>query len=282
MRKVIIIGSGPAGITAAIELKRNKIDPLILSKDLGALGDYHGAVENYYGFSSITGDALSKAGVLQAKEMDIEILMNSVISISEVEGGFLVKTEKASFSTQTVLLATGKQRQTLDIPGYKTYKGKGISLCAACDGFLFRKKKIALVGSGAYMLHELSYLNRIADDVTVFTHGQDLNQTIENNVIKDKIVRFIGEDKITHIETTNGLYPVGGVFIALGIPTTLTFALQLGVVVQNQNVIVDQNYMTNISGLFAAGDMIGGRLQIVKASYDGMMAAQSIIDYLEK
>jgi thioredoxin reductase (NADPH) len=283
MKQVIIIGSGPAGITAAIELKRNKIDPLLISKDLGALGGYHGLVENYYGFDGkITGDELAKKGVLQAKSIEIDMIEDSVISISEIEGGFLVKTERDSFSSQTVLLATGKQRQTLDIPGYKTFKGKGISLCAACDGYFFRKKKIAVVGYGPYMLHELAYLNRIASDVSVFTHGHDLEDPIENPVIKDEILKFVGNEKITHIETKNGLYEVGGVFIAIGTPTTLTFALQLGILVENNNVKVDQNYMTNIPGLFAAGDMIGGRLQIVKASYDGMMAAESIIDYLEK
>jgi thioredoxin reductase (NADPH) len=105
---------------------------------------------------------------------------------------------------------------------------------------------------------------------------------VKNPVVKDKITKFVGTEKITHIETKNGSYPIEGVFIALGIPSSVEFASQLGVIIEKNNLVVDANYMTNIPGLFAAGDIIGGKLQIAKAVYDGMNAADAIYSYLKK
>ncbi|MCF7930981.1 MAG: FAD-dependent oxidoreductase [Acholeplasmataceae bacterium] len=282
MKKVIIIGYGPAGVTAAIYLKRTGIDPLVIGKDLGALDGYSDLVENFYGFSEpIEGYKLIQNGVDQAKNLGIEVITDSVISLKQDETGFVVKTQKKSYHSEAVLLATGKTRQTLNIPGFSKYRGKGISMCATCDGYFYRRKKLAIVGCGPYMLHELEYLNRISADVTVFTHGNELPNLTENPVVFDQILSFKGDDKITHIVTNKGEYPVDGVFIALGVPSSIDFASQLGVVVEKNNISVDQNYQTNIEGLFAAGDIIGGKLQIAKSVYDGMQAADSIYSFLK-
>ncbi len=282
MKKVIIIGYGPAGVTAAIYLKRTGIDPLVIGKDLGALDGYTDLVENYYGFSEpIEGHKLIQKGVDQAKKLGIEVITDSVISLNQNEAGFVVTTQKNTYEAEAVLLATGKTRQTLNIPGFLKFRGKGISMCATCDGYFYRRKKLAIVGCGAYMQHELEYLNRISNDITVFTHGNQLPSKVENPVVLDQILSFKGDEKISHIVTDKGEYPVDGVFIALGVPSSIDFASQLGVIVEKNNIAVDEDYQTNIEGLFAAGDIIGGRLQISKSVYDGMQAADSIYMYLK-
>ncbi|MBN2300248.1 MAG: FAD-dependent oxidoreductase [Acholeplasmataceae bacterium] len=283
MKKIIIIGYGPAGVSAALYLKRAGLNPLVIGKDLGALDGYSDLVENYYGFSEpIEGRKLIQSGVVQAKNLGVEIITDSVISLKQGEKGFIVTTTTNQYASEAVLLATGKTRQTLNIPGFKKFRGKGISLCATCDGYFYRRKKLAIVGCGAYMQHELEYLNRVSKDVTVFTHGHELTCTVENDVNTAKIIRFIGDEKISHIVTDQGEVPVDGVFIALGVPSSIDFASQLGVIVEKNNISVDENYQTNIEGLFAAGDIIGGKLQIAKAVYDGMQAADSIYSYLNK
>lgn len=270
MKKVIIIGYGPAGISAAIYLKRAGIDPLVIGKDLGALEGYADLIENYYGFSEpIEGKKLIEQGIEQAKRLKIEVLHDSVISLKPGETGFTVVTTKHKYQAHSVLLSTGKTRTTLNIPGFIKYRGKGISLCATCDGYFYRKKKLAIIGCGAYMLHELEYLSRLTSDITIFTHGNDLDSDLEYPIIKDPVLSFKGTDRVTHIETTQSLYPIDGVFIALGVPSSIDFASQLGVIVEKNSLVVDENYQTNVEGLFAAGDIIGGKLQIAKAVYEG-------------
>jgi thioredoxin reductase (NADPH) len=283
MKPVIIIGYGPAGITAGIYLKRNNINAMIIGKDLGALDGYTDLVENYYGFAEpIPGKTLIAQGVEQAKHMGIQVVTDSVISLKEIEGGFEVSTAKHKYQAKAVLLATGKTRTTINKPGFIKYRGKGISMCATCDGYFYRRKKIAVVGCGAYMLHELEYLSRMSHDVTIFTDGRPLEDEVNHKVVTEPIVSFLGTEKVTHIETTNNQYEVDGVFIALGTPSSVEFASQLGVIVEKNNLLVNDQYETNIPGLFAAGDIIGGKLQIAKAVYDGMMVADSIYKYLGK
>ncbi|PKK92509.1 MAG: thioredoxin reductase, partial [Tenericutes bacterium HGW-Tenericutes-6] len=126
MNKVVIIGYGPAGITAAIYLKRAGIDPLVIGKDLGALDGYSSLVENYYGLSEpIEGRKLIKQGDDQAKKLGIKIITDSVISLKQEDSHFIIVTEKGKYTSESVLLATGKTRQTLNIPGFNTYRGKG-------------------------------------------------------------------------------------------------------------------------------------------------------------
>lgn len=281
MKDAIIIGYGPAGIQAAIYLKRQGIDPLVIGKDLGALEGYEDMVENYYGLvEPIYGKDLIRNGIEQAKKLGIEVITDSVISLKSVGEIFHVITQHNHYETKTVLLATGKTRRTMKRQGFSQFRGKGISMCAICDGFFYRRKKVAVIGCGPYMLHELEYLKKMTNDVTVFTDGHELMVTVDVPVVHEKITKFLGTDKLSHIETTNGQYEVNGVFIALGTPSSVDFASQLGVIIEKNNLVVDKNYMTNIPGLFAAGDIIGGKLQIIKAAYDGMNAADAIYSYL--
>lgn len=284
MRKIIIIGFGPAGTSAAIYLKRAGFHPIVIGKDYGALTNYPEKIENYYGFSEpILGQSLIKNGVKQAKKIGIEIIHDSVISLDQEDGFFYVKTTTSNFIAKAVVLATGKKRDTLSLPGFNKFKGKGISLCATCDGYFFRRKKIALIGYGPYMINELEVLTRINKDIVIFSHNHDLSQEVDFPVVNKEIKSFLGDNRLSHIETVDGKrHHVDGAFIAIGAPSSLEFAAKLGVILENENIVVDSTYQTNIEGLFAIGDVIGGKLQISKAVYDGMMVSDSIKKYLDK
>jgi len=282
MNQVIIIGKGPAGISAAIYLKRAGIDPIVIGKDLGALGDYKSTIENYYGFDQpIDGKKLIEDGIKQASFLGIQIIDETVISIKDNIDHFSVITKTSNLQSETVLLATGKTRENLSIPGYRKFKGKGISMCATCDGYFYRKKKIGIVGCGHYMKHELEYLSRMTKEITVFTHGNELDEDLGFPIIKEPILEFGGIDKISYVKTKNGTHEVDGLFIALGAPSSIEFANQLGLIVEKGNLIIDQEYQTNVPGIFAAGDITGGKLQIAKAVYDGMEVADYIYKYLK-
>ncbi len=284
MKKIVIIGHGPAGISAAIYLKRSGHHPIVIGKDYGAFSYDDIPIENYYGFSKpITGKKLIENGVAQAERLGIEIVYDSVIDIKPIlYDRYEVITEKHQYDAAVVLLATGKRRLKLSIPGFKRLRGKGISFCATCDGFFYRKKKIAIIGCGSYMQHELQHLENLTDDITVFTNDHELAVPVNHKVVTSKIVSFSGDTKLETIDTENGPYNVDGAFIAIGTPSSVDFAQKLGVIVESNSLLVNDNYETNVPGLFAAGDVIGGKLQIAKAVYDGMMAAESIKNYLNK
>lgn len=282
MKQIIIIGYGPAGISAAIYLKRAGMNPFVIGKDHGSFSSGQEIVDNYYGFpDAINGKTLIKNGLKQAKRLGIELSNESVIGLQETATGFKIQTEKHVYETRSILLATGKRRLALKKPGFKNYLGKGISLCATCDGFFYRKKKLALIGSGKYMLQELNHLKRVTNDITLFTNGKTLDESIDLPIVTEPIVSFQGDSKLKSIQTTTQSYDVDGVFVAIGTPSALEFAQTLGILMDKQNIVVDKNYQTNIPGLFAAGDIIGGKLQIAKAVYDGMMVAESIYAYLK-
>lgn len=283
MKDVIIIGMGPAGISAAIYLKRAGLNPVVIGKDYGALSDYPEKVENYYGFAKpILGEDLIKEGINQAKGLDIEIIHDSVIALDQIDNHFKVKSVNHRLQSKVVILATGKKRMTLSIPGFNKLKGKGISLCAACDGYFFRRKRIGVIGCGPYMLHELEVLKEINQNITVFTDANELKEDVDFPIVHSKITKFLGVDRLEGIETEDGkVHDIQGAFIAVGAPSSIDFATKLGVVVEKNSLVIDQKYQTNVPGLFAIGDVIGGKLQIAKAVYDGMMVADHVKSYLK-
>ena len=279
MYDTIIIGNGPAGISGAIYLKRFNLNPLVIGKDLGALAksDY---IDNYYGVPHIKGSDLIKTGIAQAKSLGIEVLTDEVVSIEYAAKGFIVKTINNSYEAKTVFLTTGKTRTTLLAKNLKEYEGKGISYCAICDGFFYRGKKLGLVGNSHFMKSELEVLKKFTSDITIFTNGLECDLKNEN-IVKDKIVSFTGnEDHVTGLDTELNHYDLDGVFIAIGSASAFSFAKHLGLVLDSQNNIVVSDYQTNIPGIFAGGDIIGGFPQVAKAVSDGALASIEIKKYL--
>ena len=279
MYDTIVIGNGPAGISGAIYLKRFNYNVLVIGKDLGALeGDHY--IDNYYGLKHIKGSDLINSGIEQARDLGIDVLKDEVVAIEYGANGFVVKTINSSYETKTVFLTAGKPRTKLLIGSLKEYEGKGISYCAICDGFFFRNKKIGIVGNSYYMKNELEVLKKFSSDITVFTNGLDTD-VLDTKVVKDKLVTFTGdENKLTGLDTLNAHYDLDACFIAIGSANATSFAKHLGLQIDEKDNIVVNNFMTNIPGIFAGGDIIGGLAQVCKAVCDGALASLEIKKYL--
>lgn len=277
MFDTIVIGNGPAGISCAIYLKRFGFNVLVIGMDEGTL-KINTSIENYYGIDSVKSVDLIKNGISQAKNLGIEVLQEEVINI-ELSNDFIVVTSGGIYTSKTVFLGTGKVRKKLNIKGLKEFEGKGISYCAVCDGFIYRKKRIAVIGSGDYMKSELEVLKRFTKDLFVFTNGLDTD-IIDCEVVKDEIVEFSGDGVLKAIITKNNTYAVDAAFIAVGSQDTLSLAKHLGLIVDESGDLIVTNSHTNISGIFAGGDCVQGIKQIVKAAADGCTAAYEIKEYL--
>jgi thioredoxin reductase (NADPH) len=276
----IVIGQGPAGVTCAIYLKRYNLNPLVIGKDFGAL-ETKTVIDNYYGIAHIDGKELIQKGINQAKDLGIEFYNDEVISL-DIFDGLKVICKNKTFETKSIFIATGKERTKLILPNLKNFEGKGISYCATCDGFFYKKKRIGIVGDGAYMLSELEVLKKFSDDVFVFTNGKDL-EVDNTKTYKEKIKDVYGSDTLQGVELIDGTkVDLDGLFIAVGSAGALSFGKHLGLELDDKSNIVVKNYMTNIDGIFAGGDAIGGLLQVSKATGDGAQAALMIKNYLQK
>ena len=280
MYDVIIIGSGPAGISAGIYLKRAKKNVLIISKGNSALEKAE-KIDNYYGVLSVSGKELYELGIEQAKALDIHIENDEVTNIS-FENNFIVTTVNRQFESKYVIIATGTNRKTPNIKGIKEFEGKGVSYCAICDAFFYRNKDVAVLGNGNYAIHEASHLKPIAKSVIILTNGKEIveNRSMQEFEIEETPIReFRGTNVIEEIEfDNNNTKKIDGVFIAIGTASSTDLAKKIGAVVKNNNIVVDENMETTVKGMYACGDCTGGLLQVNKAVYEGAKAALSIIN----
>ena len=285
MLDCIIIGNGPAGVSAALYTKRANLNTLVIGKDNGALSKAD-KIENYYGFpGGISGKELVELGLSQLKDLNIDCLNEEVVAIKNEENIFVVITNKNEYKAKSVIIATGANRKVPKIEGIKEYEGKGVSYCAICDAFFFRNKDVAVLGNGEYALHEIGELLPVVNSVRVLTNGKEKISVRDDRItVYDKnIKRLSGNDRLEKVEfEDNTDINVSAVFVAEGIASSIDFARRIGAMVEGNNIVVDKNYMTNIPGLFAAGDAIGGLLQISKAVSDGAGAGIAVINYVRK
>lgn len=279
MYDVVIIGSGPAGISAGIYLKRAKKNILIISHGKSALEKAH-KIENYYGIESISGKELYELGLKQARNFEIPIEQDEVTNIAW-DGHFVITTVNNEYEAENVIIATGTNRNSPNIKGIKEFEGKGVSYCAICDAFFFRNKNVAVIGNGNYAIHEAKQLKPVANSVTIFTNGEKMleNRDASDFAVEEAPIReFRGIDKIEEVEFEgNKTEKIDGVFIAIGTASSADLARKIGANVKNNNIVVNENMETNVKGLYACGDCTGGLLQINKAVYEGAKAAMSII-----
>ena len=281
MYNTIIIGAGPAGITAGLYLKRANIDVMIIENEDSALMKTE-KIENYYGFEhEITGKELYENGILQAKNLNIPVFQEEVLKI-EIENIYKVYTDKKVYETKNIILATGNKKNKPNIDGIDEFEGKGISYCAICDAFFYRQKNVAIIGSGNYAFSELKDLINIAKKVTILTNGRDIRENrssaTEVDICTKKIKKITGEHRVSKvIFDDNTTIDLDGIFIAEGVAGTLDFAKKLGIITNKNKIVVDNNMRTNINNIYACGDCTGGILQISKATYEGMIAAFDII-----
>lgn len=302
MYDCIIIGAGPAGMTAAIYTARKKLKTLLVTKEIGGQMIWSSDIENYTGFSLITGSELTAKFQehLESLKDDLEVKTGvEIISLEKNITSFSLEDKQGnSYYSKTVIIATGKNPKHLGIPGEKEFYGHGVSTCATCDAPLYKNKTVAIVGGGNSALDAIVSLAKLAKKVFVVNINQQL---VGDEIIKEKAIAFsnveiinntkaiavIGEKQVTQLEIQefgkdNRKLDVDGVFIEIGYEPSTDFDNLTG---KNNSgeIKVDSNLQTTMAGLFAAGDVNDAwGEQIVIAAGEGAKAAMSVSNYLNK
>ena len=286
MAKVVIIGSGPAGVSAALYTARAGIDTTVLTRGPGALARAEG-IENYYGVPGpVSGAELERRGIEGAKAVGVQFVEAEAVGLTFTDK-LTVETLSGDYPADVVILATGASRAAPPIPGLKALEGHGVGYCATCDAFFYRGKDVAVLGSGEYALHEASALLPLAKSVTLLTGGAPLTAEFppEIALCTEKVEAILGEEagKVTGVRLAGGReLPLDGVFVALGVAGSTALARKMGAEVDGNRIVVDEHMMTTVPGLFAAGDCTGGLLQVAKAVYEGAMAGNEAAKALRK
>lgn len=277
---VIIIGAGPAGISAGLYTKRANKKTLIIYNNESSL-EKATKIENYYGFENgISGEELYKKGIEQAKNLGINVKKEEVIKIDKIKDIFKVKTVNENYTAKNVVLATGNKKNKPDIKNIEKFDGKGVSYCAICDGFFYRGKDVVVIGNGNYAIAETNDLINIVNHVTILTNGKKIPEFRAENVDIEnrKAVAIEGNDNVEAVELDDGTkLKTDGVFVAQGVAGSTDFARKIGALVKNEKIVVNEKMQTTVEGLYACGDCIGGTLQVAKAVNDGMIAGIDII-----
>ena len=280
MKQLVIIGQGPAGISAALYAVRGGADVTVIANGAGALARA-GLIQNYYGFEDgISGRELIEAGVRQAEKLGVRIVRGELFGIEYGEEGFAVKTSAGTLDAGAVVIACGTQRNTPPIAGIDAFDGRGVSYCAVCDAFFFRGKKVGVVGSGAYAASEYEVLKGVIQDVTALTNGEAPQFSLPCDT--RKIARLEGGDALERVVFEDGSAEAfDGLFIACGTAGAFELSRKLGLETANGKIVTDERRATNVPGIFAAGDCTAGMQQIAKAVCDGMIAGTEALKYLK-
>lgn len=284
MPNIIIVGSGPAGVSAALYTARAGLDTTVLTKGSGAL-DRAEMIQNYYGFAEpISGAELERRGIEGAKAVGVKFVNTEVVGLTYTDR-LTVETLTGDYPADAVILATGASRAVPKIPGLPGLEGHGVSYCATCDAFFYRGKDVAVLGNGEYALHEVQALLPVAKSVTLLTNGMPLTAEFppEVKVYVDKVNAILGEERVSGVQLVDGTeLPLAGVFVAMGVAGSTALARKLGAEVNGNRIVTDEHMMTTILGLYAAGDCTGGLLQVAKAVYEGALAGTEAVKALRK
>ena len=293
MFDVTIIGAGPAGISSALYAKRAGLNVLVLYYGESQLEKAH-KIDNYYGFADgITGKDLYAAGISQARNLEIEVKEEEVVDIQpSTEKSFCITTSSAEYETTSMIIATGNKKLKPKISGLEEFESKGISYCAVCDGFFYRKKDVAVIGSKRYAFTEALHLAPIASSVTILTDGESADElealkkqsgSLGEKITIDtrKIASITGAEKVDGVsfEQGDGI-KANGIFIAVGEAGGADFARKLGLEMEKDSIRTNDKMETNAKGIFAAGNVSGGLLQVCKAVYEGGVAGLSAVSYV--
>lgn len=290
----IIIGAGPAGLSAAIYLKRANIDVLVIEK--GAFGgkvNYTAVIDNYLGAEKAFGPDLAFKFYNHAIENDVEIVSDDIINVTKKDQLFVIQSNDEEYLAKTIIVASGTTDKKLDLANANKFEHHGISYCAVCDGPLYKNKDVAVLGGGNSALEEALYLANVTSKVylihrrNAFRGDKKVIEQIENNpkiILKLSLTieELIGDKSLEQIKLNNGeVINVSALFPYIGqIPNT-QFLSFTNLCNENGYIIVNNNMDTNVAGLFAAGDVTNQKLkQVVTATSDGAIAATSVIEYL--
>lgn len=294
----LIIGSGPAGLSAAIYLKRAGLNVLVAEKMYYGTGQIaeSSQVDNYLGFVGINGYELGMKFREHAVSLGVEFKNGEADGFTRLKNGWCVHfTNGEEVEAKTVVFATGASHRHLNVPGEEEFSGRGVSYCATCDGAFFRGKDTAIVGGGNTAMDDALYLSEVCNKVYLIHRREEFRGaagTLEK--IKEKenielvtengISKIIGEGTVSEIELLDGRkLSVSGVFIAVGMEPQTTVLKGLGVLDENGYVIADESGKTTQEGFFAAGDVRTKAVrQVITAASDGANVAASVMEYLNK
>lgn len=298
---VVIIGAGPAGMTAAVYASRAELKTVMLERGVpgGQMANTE-EVENFPGFVMTTGPELSSKMFEHAQTFGAEYKYGDIKSV-EVDGDIkILKTSSEEIHTKSVIIATGAEYKTIGVPGEDLLRGRGVSYCAVCDGAFFKERELVVIGGGDSAVEEGVFLTKYASKVTIVHRRDELRaqKILQDRAFKNDKIEFIWD---TELQTINGDsrvesvtlknkntgetydYTADGVFIYIGmLPLTSPFE-DLGILNENGYIVTNEEMETDIPGIFAAGDVREKSLrQIVTATGDGSLAAQNAQGYLEK
>ncbi len=293
---VIIVGAGPAGISAAIYAKRIGLKTLVFeSKMIGGLINYTNIVDNYPGFKHVSGPELAGKMYEHFMSLDIEYKNENVTDI--IDGNIKkVITSSGEYRALNIIIATGRSRRSLNVLGEKELNGKGISYCAMCDGHFYKDKDILVVGGGDSSLEETLYLARLVKSATMIIRGQKLtgSETLIEEIKKCNnvkieygvnIVELLSKDGfLTGAKLSDGrILNASCVFVYIGFDPVLPFKTDLELDRSNGYIIVSENFETSKRGIYAVGDIIKKNMyQIISAEYEGASASLNIAARIDK
>jgi len=298
MYDIIIIGAGPAGLCAALYAARQKLNTLVISKNIGGQALWSADVENYLGFENISGTDLSEKFLEHVNKYNIEFKEDeSVESINKNERTFEVQTDKDKYKAKVIIITSGKKPRKLGVKGEDELLGKGISYCATCDGAFFHNQEVAVIGGGNAGIDAANQLEKIAKKVYVIEVSDKLKAdqlSIEQCkksdkieiMINTKVTEILGKNEVEGIkidqEGKEKEFRVQGVFIEIGSVPAVDFIKNVKKNKFNEIIINNKNE-TNIPGIFAAGDVTDvPEKQIIIAAGEGCKATLSAFKYLSK
>jgi len=292
---LIIIGAGPAGLTAAVYSSRYGLDTLVLGALMGGLAGEASEVCNFPSYGKINGFELMNKMIKQVKEMGVEIKPEKVGEIKKTKN-FEITTNKTKYFSKKIILATGSERKSLGIDREKELTGKGISYCATCDAGFYKNKTVGVFGGGNAALSAALLLSKFAKKVYII-YRRDKFFRAENAWIKDiekndkiepifnsMITQLVGKERLEAVELNKEkILKLDGLFIEIGSDPQIDLAKNIGIKLNEKEVIVDKNQRTNIKGVFVAGDVTNNPLkQIVTACAEGAIAANSAYEEIEQ
>jgi thioredoxin reductase (NADPH) len=285
MYDIVVIGAGPAGLSAAITARaRNKEVLVVSNKPQQSPLAAARVIGNYAGVPQISGLALLKQMLAHARSLGVMFVFERVISVLPTDGHFMVITSDMSAEAASVILATGTQ-QAAPFDGERELLGRGVSYCATCDGMLFRSQTVCVVGMSDEAIDEANFLTEIGAQVVFLTKKTPAGLDGGILVKEGNLIAIEGDGTsvsgVRFKERTSGeteLIPCGGVFILR--PAIAPDALLAGLEVAEGSIVVDEAMRTGIEGVFAAGDCVGQPLQISKAAGEGQVACLSAVQYL--
>lgn len=298
MYDLIIVGGGPAGMTAAVYAARKRLNVLLITKEFGGQVMWTREIENYLGFQYITGPELIAKFEQHVQQYPLATKYEEVISLKQGRDGlFQLVCDPDRYAAKTVIIATGKRPRRLNVPGEEEFTGRGVAYCATCDGPLYAGKTVAVVGGGNSACQAAIELSQIAAKVFLVVRGEykadpvvleKLTNAANVEVLKGYVARRIeGGKSVEQFLVANRErgdeqnLPVQGVFVEIGLDPNSEFARGVVRLNQRNEIVVDCRTRTDVPGLFAAGDVTNGPdKQIVIAAGEGAKAALGAYEYL--